>query len=116
MPAKKATADTKKKATKKVAKKAPAKKANGKTAVTKSAASQSTTAKKATAKKSNGKTIRNTINAPALVALSVSVEHESRVAETAYYLAERRGFQPGRELEDWLQAEEFVESLVHKHA
>jgi hypothetical protein len=27
------------------------------------------------------------------------------IAEAAYYRAERRGFLPGRELEDWLEAE-----------
>lgn len=27
------------------------------------------------------------------------------IAEAAYYCAERRGFAPGHELEDWLQAE-----------
>lgn len=27
------------------------------------------------------------------------------IAEAAYYLAEQRGFEPGHELEDWLQAE-----------
>ena len=30
---------------------------------------------------------------------------ETRVAEAAYFLAERRGFAPGFELEDWLMAE-----------
>jgi hypothetical protein len=28
-----------------------------------------------------------------------------RIAEAAYYRAERRGFEPGHELEDWLAAE-----------
>jgi len=31
-----------------------------------------------------------------------------RIEQTAYYLAERRGFSPGYELEDWLQAEKQV--------
>jgi hypothetical protein len=30
------------------------------------------------------------------------------IEQTAYYLAERRGFSPGYELEDWLQAERQV--------
>lgn len=34
------------------------------------------------------------------------------VAEAAYYLAEKRGFAPGRELEDWLQAEDAIEALT----
>lgn len=29
----------------------------------------------------------------------------SRIAESAYYKAEARGFEPGHELEDWLAAE-----------
>lgn len=29
----------------------------------------------------------------------------SRTAECAYYKAEARGFEPGHELEDWLEAE-----------
>jgi len=33
-------------------------------------------------------------------------EHrDSRIAESAYYKAENRGFEPGHELEDWLEAE-----------
>jgi len=30
---------------------------------------------------------------------------EARIALAAFYLAEARGFYPGRELDDWLQAE-----------
>jgi hypothetical protein len=32
-------------------------------------------------------------------------ELQSQIAEAAYYRAERRGFQPGFEIEDWLVAE-----------
>jgi DUF2934 family protein len=32
-------------------------------------------------------------------------ERARRVAEAAYYIAERRNFEPGHELEDWLEAE-----------
>ena len=32
-------------------------------------------------------------------------ERRAMIAEAAYYLAERRGFKPGHELEDWLAAE-----------
>lgn len=31
--------------------------------------------------------------------------YEARVAEAAYFLAQRRGFEPGRELDDWVAAE-----------
>lgn len=30
------------------------------------------------------------------------------VAQTAYYLAEKRGFAPGGDLEDWYAAEELI--------
>lgn len=33
------------------------------------------------------------------------VRRHALIAESAYYRAERRGFAPGHELEDWLQAE-----------
>ena len=32
-------------------------------------------------------------------------DKEARIAELAYFKAESRGFEPGHELEDWLEAE-----------
>jgi hypothetical protein len=32
-------------------------------------------------------------------------QRHAMIAEAAYYMAERRGFESGRELEDWLLAE-----------
>ena len=32
-------------------------------------------------------------------------DHDAKIAELAYYKAERRGFEPGYELDDWLEAE-----------
>ncbi|MFA5922552.1 MAG: DUF2934 domain-containing protein [Methylococcaceae bacterium] len=32
-------------------------------------------------------------------------DRDARIAELAYYKAESRGFEPGHELEDWLEAE-----------
>lgn len=32
-------------------------------------------------------------------------QRQAMIAEAAYYCAERRGFAPGHELEDWLRAE-----------
>ncbi len=32
-------------------------------------------------------------------------DHNARIAEGAYYKAERRAFEPGFELDDWLEAE-----------
>lgn len=39
---------------------------------------------------------------------------EVMVAEAAYYCAERRGFAPGHELEDWLEAEAQIEVALRK--
>jgi hypothetical protein len=36
----------------------------------------------------------------------------SLIAERAYFRAERRGFVPGRELDDWLAAEREVTQLL----
>ena len=35
-----------------------------------------------------------------------SVDFDDRIAELAYLKAESRGFEPGHELEDWLEAEQ----------
>lgn len=34
-----------------------------------------------------------------------SADHQIKVAMAAYFIAEKRGFEPGHELEDWLAAE-----------
>jgi len=34
------------------------------------------------------------------------------IAEAAYYCAENRGFEPGHELEDWLEAEARIDLLT----
>ena len=36
-------------------------------------------------------------------------ERESRIAAAVYYRAERRGFAPGQELADWIEAEMEIE-------
>jgi hypothetical protein len=41
---------------------------------------------------------------------SFSESREARIAERAYWRAERRGFAPGHELEDWLHAEREIDS------
>jgi hypothetical protein len=40
---------------------------------------------------------------------SFSETREARIAEAAYWRAERRGFAPGNELDDWLSAEKEVD-------
>lgn len=49
---------------------------------------------------------------PAAAAAVAPTAQVEMIAVTAYYLAEQRGFSPGRELEDWLRAEEEVESRL----
>lgn len=40
---------------------------------------------------------------------SFSESREARIAEAAYWRAERRGFTPGHELDDWLTAEREID-------
>ena len=40
---------------------------------------------------------------------SLSENREARIAEAAYWRAERRGFAPGSELDDWLSAEKEID-------
>ena len=39
-------------------------------------------------------------------------DRQQLIAEAAYLRAERRGFQPGQELEDWLAAELEIDALL----
>jgi hypothetical protein len=41
---------------------------------------------------------------------SISPDVAERIAQRAYELAEQRGFEPGHEIEDWLQAEREIEA------
>ena len=43
-------------------------------------------------------------------ALSDAKQRHHRVSEAAYYRAQRRGFAPGGELEDWFEAEKEINS------
>jgi hypothetical protein len=40
---------------------------------------------------------------------SFSESREARIAEAAYWRAERRGFAPGQEVDDWLNAERDID-------
>jgi DUF2934 family protein len=45
--------------------------------------------------------------------VSMTVEtRRAMIAEAAYYIAERRGFGSGRDVEDWLRAEEQIDSAL----
>ena len=41
-----------------------------------------------------------------------AAQRQAMIAEAAYFRAQRRGFEPGHELEDWLAAEREVYRLV----
>ena len=41
---------------------------------------------------------------------SLMAEPHHRIAVAAYFLSERRGFEPGHELDDWLAAEDAIEA------
>ena len=43
-------------------------------------------------------------------------ERMKMIAETAYYLAQKRGFTGGNELTDWVAAEKQVDTLVAKRS
>lgn len=43
-----------------------------------------------------------------------SEERRHLVSEAAYYRAQRRDFAPGYELDDWLEAEEEIETLLSR--
>jgi Protein of unknown function (DUF2934) len=49
--------------------------------------------------------------APARTKLTPAARH-ALIAQSAYLRAERRGFAPGQEMEDWLAAEAEVEALL----
>ncbi len=46
----------------------------------------------------------------------VPINLEDEIRQLAYLLAERRGFQPGHEAEDWLAAEREVRQRYHQQS
>lgn len=74
-------------------------------AAPKPAAKKTATAGKATARKAAG------TKAPTAAAAASPVERDDMVRIAAYFRAERRGFEPGYEWDDWLAAEAEVASL-----
>lgn len=37
---------------------------------------------------------------------------QDAIAKSAYFMAEQRGFEPGHELPDWLEAEDEIKSMI----
>ena len=91
---------SKKKSSKKVVKKSTVKKAVAKKAVTKKAVTKKKTAvkKKAAASKS----------------VITKEQRYKMIAEAAYHLSEKQGFEPGREMDNWLIAEQQIEAFIKK--
>jgi hypothetical protein len=55
-------------------------------------------------------------SAQPVAASSANIDSEVRrqlVAAEAYFIAERRGFEAGHEIEDWMAAEVLVDSRIH---
>ena len=42
-------------------------------------------------------------------------QHGDVIAEVAYYKAEKRGFAPGNEMQDWLEAEQEINESAVQH-
>lgn len=74
-------------------------------------ASAKTTAKiaKPSAKSSGEAAVKSALNRAVAVDAS---ERQRRIAEAAYFLAEKRGFDPAYVLDDWLQAERTVNAQL----
>jgi len=51
-------------------------------------------------------------DSPASSAAGEDCPREQMIAEAAYYRAEQRGFAPGYEMADWIEAEADVERLL----
>jgi len=83
---------------------APAKRPRAKTAI---AATKASKPKRKTLTASRKRAVE--VEAPILAA---PVDLNSMIATTAFYLAADRGFAPGHELDDWLEAERRVRASI----
>ena len=104
-------AKSKKSASKKTSTK---KKVSKKKSTAKKTAKKKTSAKK-TSKKTTKKTESHTSKVHRASATQLNISSEERwrmIAITAYHKAEARGFTPGREAQDWFEAEQEVDALL----
>lgn len=89
-------------------------------AATKKSAAKPADAKSATAPaaKSTAAPAAKSAATPATKSAAKTVltpaERMKMIAEAAYYLAEKRGFNGGNELSDWVAAEKQVDALIAK--
>nr|MBA3848081.1 DUF2934 domain-containing protein [Planctomycetota bacterium] len=49
---------------------------------------------------------------PAVATKPTAAERQRRIAEAAYFLAQRRGFASGSAVQDWLTAERNVDAAI----
>lgn len=71
------------------------------------------TAKKPRARKRAVETVSEGTTTEALVTAAPSVDEiQGMIATAAYYLAAERNFTPGRELDDWLEAERRIHATL----
>lgn len=66
-------------------------------------------------KKSTPKTTAKKTSKPNTKSSTKNISHDERyklISQSAYYLAEKRGFIPGGEVHDWLEAEELVDQEI----
>ena len=103
--------ETQKKASvkKKTSKKKVARKKTAKKKVTK----KKVVTKKVAAKKLAKKKVSRKKTAARKAAVSDQERYEM-IQRHAYFLAEARNFQPGNEVQDWLEAERFVDGMLKK--
>ena len=64
---------------------------------------------------------KNTVAKPEIVkydtrATIVPINVEEEIRRLAYLMAERRGFEPGHEADDWFAAEREVRQRYHQHS
>lgn len=106
----KKTSRTSSRSSKTGAKKTSAKKTGAGKSTAKST-STSTSSKRAASSKTTSTSSRRNSSTGKLAPQTVSAaELHSLIAETAYYIAEKRGFAGGNPQEDWLQAEQEIRS------
>jgi len=90
------------------------------TAKKKPVAKKKVTRKKATTKKSakkkvsKKKVVRKTAARKTSVRVVSDQERYEMIQRHAYFLAEARNFEPGHEMADWIEAEQFVDRMLKK--
>ena len=57
-----------------------------------------------------------TVLSDSLIRESVPISRQRRIEQAAYRLAQQRGFEPGHELQDWLQAEKQIDDELSSSA